>query len=110
MCKQFNELTESQEYDGIWACASLLHVPSQEIEDVLQRIFRVLKKDGVLYFSVKEGEFEGLREGRYFTDYTIEKIKALIKDVSDVNIVDIWKTEEVRQEYTVNWINVIIRK
>ena len=72
VCKRFDELDETEKYDGIWACASLLHVPSDAISSIMQKIYVALKPHGVFYMSVKKGTFEGFRNGRYFTDYTEE--------------------------------------
>ena len=49
----FDKLPYEAEFDGVWACASLLHVPSSDIQDVLVKIERALKKGGYFYFSVK---------------------------------------------------------
>ena len=46
---------KNDEFDGIWACASLLHVPKKSITDVLLELKRILKKGGMLFISVKEG-------------------------------------------------------
>ena len=40
----FDKFDYEAEFDGIWACASLLHVPSSDIHDVLIKIERALKK------------------------------------------------------------------
>ena len=64
----FQELSEIEEYDGIWACSSILHLPKGELADVLDKMAAALKKDGIVYTSFKYGSFEGIRNGRYFTD------------------------------------------
>ena len=45
----FSELKFKNEFDGIWACASLLHVPKTQIRDIMAKVERALKPDGVLY-------------------------------------------------------------
>ncbi|MCD8286145.1 MAG: methyltransferase domain-containing protein, partial [Clostridia bacterium] len=45
----FQELEETERYDGIWACASILHVSSAELSDVLMRMARALKGHGIIY-------------------------------------------------------------
>ena len=71
-CLLFNELDEIDKYDGIWACASILHLDRDDLIDVFHRIARALKDNGILYTSFKYSEFEGMRNGRYFTDFTLE--------------------------------------
>ena len=55
-------------YDGIWACASLLHVPHELLPKVIARLIVALVDGGVLYASFKYGEEEREAGGRYFTD------------------------------------------
>ena len=64
----FNELDEVEKYDGIFCCASILHVPSAELPDIMTRLRRAVKMNGIVYVSFKYGDFEGYRNGRYFTD------------------------------------------
>jgi SAM-dependent methyltransferase len=55
----FHELDETDAYDGVWANACLLHVPREQLADVLTRIWRALKPGGVFFASYKQGETEG---------------------------------------------------
>lgn len=66
----FQELCEQQKYDGIWACASILHLSKLDLFDVIEKMANALKSNGVIYASFKYGFFEGERNGRYFTDFT----------------------------------------
>ena len=73
-CLLFQEWNEREAYDGIWACSSLLHLSYGELDDVLYRIENALRPQGILYMSFKHGVFEGERNGRYFLDFTEEKM------------------------------------
>jgi SAM-dependent methyltransferase len=55
----FHDLDAVDAYDGVWANACLLHVPRDELAQVLARIRRALKPGGVFYASFKTGEAEG---------------------------------------------------
>lgn len=101
----FDKLPYEAEFDGIWACASLLHVPSSDIHDVLVKIEKALKKGGYFYFSVKYGDYEGEREGRYYTDYTEKSIEALFAAIPSLKKVDMWFTDDARPERNDRWIN-----
>jgi ubiquinone/menaquinone biosynthesis C-methylase UbiE len=46
-------------FDGIWSCASLLHVPHVAVPLALAEAFRVLKAGGVAFFSISEGGSDG---------------------------------------------------
>ncbi|WP_295089178.1 class I SAM-dependent methyltransferase [Ruminococcus sp.] len=106
----FDKLPYEAEFDGIWACASLLHVPSSDIHDVLVKIEKALKKGGYFYFSVKYGDYEGEREGRYYTDYTEKSIEALFAAIPSLKKVDMWFTDDARPERNDRWINCIYYK
>ena len=63
----FDELDDIAAYDGIWACACLLHAPREELTDDLARIFRALRPGGLLTASFKAGDSEGRDQfGRYY--------------------------------------------
>jgi SAM-dependent methyltransferase len=51
--------------DGIWACASLLHLPRGDLPAALGQCWRVLRPNGVLYLALQEGDGEGWKDGRY---------------------------------------------
>ncbi|MCM1131383.1 MAG: class I SAM-dependent methyltransferase [Roseburia sp.] len=103
------DLNFVNQFDGIWACASLLHIPSNELPDVFKRCHKALKEDGVVYCSFKYGDFEGIRNERYFTDMNFEKLKKLI-DPTQFEIVKECITLDVRPERNEQWFNVILKK
>ena len=65
----FRELNEKEAYDGIWACSSILHVPANELRDIIKEDGKRLRAHGIIYTSFKYGTFEGERNGRYFYGY-----------------------------------------
>lgn len=107
----FQELDEQEKYDGIWACASILHLPKEELSVVLDKMIAALKKNGIIYTSFKYGDFEGERNGRYFIDFIVESFKEFIENVADVEIVEYWITGDVRQgRGEERWLNIILQK
>lgn len=107
----FQELDEQEKYDGIWACASILHLSKEELSVVLDKMIAALKKNGIIYTSFKYGDFEGERNGRYFIDFTVESFKEFIENVADVEIVEYWITGDVRQgRGEERWLNIILQK
>ena len=107
----FEELDFDEVFDGVWACASLLHVPENQMPDILKKIGQALKPGGVLFLSVKEGDFEGIRNGRYFVDYSKRKLKELIEDSKTFRIEEMWKTEDVRGSiHEAKWLNLLAIK
>ena len=107
----FEELDVADAYDGIWACASILHLPRTELLDVLEKIWVALKPGGVLYASFKYGNSEGMRNGRHFTNFTEESLEEFWRDVPFLKIFDLWITEDVRPDRgNERWINFLARK
>lgn len=107
----FQNLSAVNRYDGIWACSSILHLPRRELIDVLQKISTALKADGVLYTSFKYGEFEGIRNGRYYTDLTEESFELLMTEITSLLIEANWVTGDVRpRREDERWLNILLKK
>lgn len=107
----FQELDVQEKYDGIWACASILHLSRTELFDVLERMSQALKKNGIIYTSFKYGDFEGLRNGRYFTDFTEETFAVLISGIPSLSVEKQWITGDSRTgRENEKWLNVILKK
>lgn len=108
---EFNELDFHEVFDGVWACASLLHVPAEDMEGVLRKITDSLKAGGILYMSFKYGEFSGFRNGRYFNDYKTKTIKELLSRFRELEVIEIWKSSDVRADREEEvWLNVLVKK
>ena len=88
----FQELDDINTYDGIWACSSILHLPKNELLLVIQKMCAALKGTGVIYASFKYGDFEGVRNGRYFTDFVEETFQEFMKGIPKLAIEDHWIT------------------
>lgn len=107
----FQELDSNGEYDGIWACSSILHLPKDELKLVLRKMGTALKENGIVYTSFKYGEFEGERNGRYFTDFTIEMFTFFLQDVDNLKLEEYWITGDVRPgRGEEKWLNLILQK
>lgn len=107
----FEELDDQNRYDGIWACASILHVPKEELPDIFHKMYQALKKDGLIYTSFKYGTFEGERKGRCFTDFTEESFVEFIGYISGFQIEKMWITGDVREgRGDERWLNILLRK
>ena len=92
----FQELQEKEKYDGIWACASVLHVPKIELANILQKMCNAVKADGIIYTSFKYGDFEGERSGRFFSDFTEKSFFEFVKNIHELCIEKMWITGDVR--------------
>lgn len=107
----FEELDAKEQYDGIWACSSILHLPKDVLKDVLKKMIVALKENGIIYTSFKYGMFEGERNGRFFTDFTEETFQEFVSDVNEIKIEESWITGDVRPgRGDERWLNLILRK
>ncbi|WP_147199936.1 bifunctional 2-polyprenyl-6-hydroxyphenol methylase/3-demethylubiquinol 3-O-methyltransferase UbiG [Pantoea sp. CCBC3-3-1] len=127
---RFQDVTELEKYDGIWCCASLLHVPEAELPGVMASLANALKPGGVWYLSFKYGNGEREKDGRTFTDLDEIGLKALVAGLSNeggsntergdnkadeginaITIADIWKTGDLRPgRGSEVWLNGILLK
>ncbi len=88
----FEDLEDLNAFDGIWANASLLHVPRAGLPNVLARVYRALKPGGVLAASFKSGGTEGRDKlGRYYNYLTADEVTALL------NAAGAWSTLELKE-------------
>lgn len=107
----FQELSVINKYDGIWACASILHLPWSELADVMRRMQAALKANGIIYTSFKYGTFSGERNGRYFTDMTEARFAGIIEEIGGLQIEEQWISADVRPgRGEEQWLNIILRK
>lgn len=107
----FEELDAKAQYDGIWACSSILHLPKAVLQDVFKKMLEALKEHGVIYTSFKYGTFEGERNGRLFTDFTEETFQKFSVDIEGMQIEEMWITGDVRPgRGEERWLNLILRK
>jgi 2-polyprenyl-3-methyl-5-hydroxy-6-metoxy-1,4-benzoquinol methylase len=108
--QRFEKLEGEELYDGIWACASLLHVAAADLPDVLVRLYRLLKKQGIMYVSFKLGDGERQKDGRYFNDMREEVLCRLLCGAG-FTVKETYITQDVRENRSVEaWVNVIAEK
>lgn len=121
---RFQDVDAVETYDGIWCCASLLHVSEAELPDIMTKLAISLKPGGVWYLSFKHGRGEREKDGRRFTDMDESGLKQLIEGIKretgseGVTVkrfapetAKIWQTADVRAGRSNEvWLNAIIKK
>ena len=94
-------------FDGIWACASLLHLPKSEVAGVLECLARVTRDNGVLFVSLKEGDGERFAEdGRFFSYFRLPEFTSLLQAAP-------WSVIEARRQVATDgrkWLNFLARR
>ncbi|MBD5513702.1 MAG: class I SAM-dependent methyltransferase [Lachnospiraceae bacterium] len=107
----FQELSAIDKYDGIWACSSILHLPKDELINVMRKMTAALKPNSIIYTSFKYGTFSGERNGRYFTDMTETTFADFISDIEALQVEEQWISSDVRPgRGEERWLNLILRK
>lgn len=89
------QLDYINEFDAIWASASILHISRSEIGKVLKKCHKALKENGIFYLSFKYGDIEQINNDRFFNNYTPELlVEIMVKN--GFYPIDIWTSYDVR--------------
>ena len=107
----FQDINFDKRFDGIWACASLLHLSKEDLIEVINKLKVAMTSNGVLYVSFKYGEFCGIRNGRYFLDLTEGVLNKIIGIVGGLKVKETYISVDVRPgRENEKWLNAIITK
>ncbi len=106
----FDDVDKIEEYDAIWCCASLLHVPEIELPETLNKLANALKPSGVWYVSFKHGDSQREKDGRSFTDINEQRLTELVSSLINIDISRTWITEDNRPDRNEKWLNAILMK
>lgn len=108
--ESFYELSEQNQYDGVWACASLLHCERERMPDVLEKILKALKGNGICYMSFKYGAGDRYNDGRQFTDMDESQAQSLLKKFDNILLLQQWITIDKRPDHNEDWLNIVFQK
>ncbi len=107
-CLRFEEIEWQRAFDGVWACASLLHVQRANLKEAFEVLLGSLKPKGVMYCSFKLGDKGRSENGRIFTDMTAYELQRVLKDIFPDLTLEIWVTEDQRPNRSESWLNALI--
>ncbi len=99
-------LNFQNKFNGIWACASLLHLSSEDLIKTLKKCRSALKKDGIMYASFKYGDFEGIRDERLYNNMTKDKFLQICNQ-TELHCIDIWISSD-KQNRGNDWISFLL--
>lgn len=108
--RTFDDVDEVDTYDGIWCCASLLHVPRAALEPTIARLWGALRHGGTLYTSFKQGQGERVHDGRRFTDLDEAELRELLLGMPGVDSVEVWVTRDQRPKRQEYWVNALVHR
>lgn len=105
-------------WDGVWALASLLHLPRAVLPDVLARYARALRPGGVLYASFKEGaraldgpDPRDAEAGRWFSFYTVDDLNGLVHATPGLQLLDVARDAGRSPEGDARaWLTLLVRR
>lgn len=113
----FQEYETDIKFDGIWACASLLHIEGVagdrdlSLQSVIKKFTMFLKPGGVFFMSFKYSKENYVKDGRYFNCQTEESMRELLKTCTELSVADLFITNDVRDSRAdEKWVNVMVKK
>jgi SAM-dependent methyltransferase len=100
----------SERFDGIFANATLFHVPAQELPQVLRKLCQTLKSDGVLFASNPRGNNdEGWNGGRYGSYHDLDAWRGYMQEAGFVELEHYYRPEGMPREQQ-PWLASVWRK
>ena len=84
---EFNELDDEDEYDGIYASASIMHLEHDALAELYPKIISALKPNGILYASFEYGEEDGYKDMCYYTRMTEDKYTEFLRQFPQLKMV-----------------------
>jgi 2-polyprenyl-3-methyl-5-hydroxy-6-metoxy-1,4-benzoquinol methylase len=97
-------------YDGIWACASLVHMHHVEIGYVLQNLIKGLKPHGALFVSFKRGVGRVFESGRAYTLFEEATLRELLGEVAGAKLESLRLSDDLRGAEFRGWVNAAVRR
>ena len=110
VCSEVQSYQPMERYDGIWACASLIHLKEEEVLHFFEKIDLYLEDSGIIYVSGKNGISTGeVEDGRFFLEFTEQLVEKILTVNKQLKLEQLWYTEDVNGRRGFRWMNVILR-
>lgn len=107
----FEDYIPDRQFDGIWACASLLHVDRNHLSNIIKKYIAMLKKNGIFFMSFKDRAADFEKDGRYFTCFDKKGLIEFIRQYENIQILEVTETIDVRTLTTdQRWVSIIVKK
>jgi len=110
ICQKFEEIDYENEFDAIWACASLLHVQKNKLSDIIEKLIQAARDNAVIYICFKRGNSERIVNGVFFSDFNQDEILDLLLKHESLKLLEVWVSDDVRNQIkNPQWINIIVK-
>ncbi len=111
--RSFDEVNFKEEFDGVWANASLVHLMKSDATKTISHLATALKPGGIMFISLKEGE--GAKEeddGRFFQYYTEIETKDLYTADGRLSLIKLWKSASAIENGSDQavWLNILLKR
>jgi len=107
----FDQVAWRETFDGVWACASLLHIPRADLPAAVRRLRDAIVPGGILWMSFKHGAQERQANGRHFTDLDEAGARPLIAEVGGLALISLTVTDDARDDRPgERWLSVLCRR
>ena len=111
LLKTFDQIDYKEEFDAVWASASLLHVKKSDMAEIYGRVRRALVEGGIFFVSYKLGTGETEEEGRHFSYYSEEDVDTLFGPESGFRVLEYWISEDtIPGREGLQWLNILAAK
>jgi SAM-dependent methyltransferase len=105
------DIAFKDQFEGIWACASLLHIDESKTTDVYHKLRDAMKMNGFCYASYKYGNGTEVREGRYYSHYDEDSFQKMFENIKGLEIVELWDTLDLKEDGNdEKWLNILLRR
>lgn len=112
MHSTFQELNFENMFDGVWAQASLLHIPYDITQEIYQKIHHSLKPNGIFYASYKYGDSYMETDQRDFYNMNENNIISYFDGL--FKVIELWQKKDNRNKISYSpdkmWLNFIVQK
>ena len=110
VCSDIQSYQTTERYDGIWACASLIHLQEEEVLCFFRKIDMYLNDNGIVYASGKSGISTGeVADGRFFLEFTEQLVEKILTVNKQLKLEQLWYSEDVSGRQGFRWLNVVLR-
>ena len=111
-CMKFEELDEENIYDGVWACSSIVHVEKEKLPNILNKMIKALKQNGVIFVSFKKGTGYEIKEGKYYNFLVKEEFEKILENLNtNVKIIDYRENiSNSKRPKASEWSNIFFQK
>ena len=108
---EFNELDDVNQYDAIYASASIMHLEYEKLTELFPKMIRALKDGGIIFVSFKYGSEDGYLGKRYYTYMNEERFAQMMKQFDELKVIEqgIFGNEHPGQP-DFRWLWAILKK